>query len=407
MKTFSKITTVLGGALLAAGCGTTDVVGAQANVTAAADAPIKLSALNTGIDLAKQDRLVGYYSGCEGFAELGEWSIAFGDGAKGKASPLKLTKGDTGCTLTVTGFYHAERTFSSTNTAGTPVANAKQYKLFRADDPDQLAALLVATNSTSNPWNPANAAVGRLVDSMGAVDTTAPESTMVNVGAYNVDGSDSIITGPLNFKNNFRIETITGTPGSITNSSATASFIGYASMVGSATSTVKAPAYVSGTIDATIYTNSNDVIITSDKFFRFNKGADVDTGGTEYTYALPGYKLLHADASTVVTDASYAALNDGEKYNMLRIAFDNLSGNQGLFPLNPSASALTIAASTLFPIGQTLAVALAQDLTDPMNPIFTNDDLSGRRNVVMISRRDPRSGVRSYQAIYLRLNLLN
>ena len=408
MKNFSKLTTILGGALLTVGCGSTvETVGAEAVVTAAPDAPIKLSALNPGtIDATKRDRLTGYYSGCEGFNELAEWSIEFGSGAKGAASPLKLTKGDTGCTLTATGFWHANRTGAdSTNPDGLPAADAKLYKFYRADDPEQLSSILVATNSVSNPWNSANAVVARLVDGMGAPDASeTAESTMVNVGAYNIDSSGAVSTGSLQFKSNFRIETITGTAGSLNNASGNASFIGYASMVGSPTSQVKSPAYTQGTIDATIYTNSKDDVITSDKFFRFNRNADQETGGTEYTYSLPGYALEHVDG-TPVTDASFAALAPGQKYDLLRLAFDNLSGNQGQLPLNPSASALTIPSSTLYPIGTDLTVDFSGDFTDPMAPVFDNADVSQRRTVVMISRRDPRSGVRSYQAIYVRLVL--
>jgi hypothetical protein len=227
---------------------------------------------------------------------------------------------------------------------------------------------------------------------------------MVNVGAYNIDSSGAIKTGSLQFKDNFRIETITGTAGSLNNASGNASFIGYASMVGSPTAQVKAPAYVQGTIDATIFTNSKDEIITSDKFFRFNRATDQETGGTEYTYSLPGYKLEHVDG-TAVSDDSFTALSAGQKYDLLRLAFDNLSGNQGQFPLNPSASALTIASSTLYPIGTDLTVPYTGDFTDPMAPVFDNADLSPRRTVVMLSRRDPKSGVRSYQAIYVRLVL--
>jgi hypothetical protein len=383
MKNFSKLAMIFGGTALLVGCGQTELVSGQADAVATSNSAISFNT-NTA---QETDKLVGYYSGCQGPEEGAPWEIMFGDGAG--ATSFKITKGDANCQLWATGVIAQDQK----NGAGVKDTNdapvVSQYGFYSPTDTSSPSPILIKTNTIANPWTAANVALARkLVDDNGTlklVQTADQASTMMNVGAVNVDGATEV-TGPLRFDFNFKIRTIAGSAADLSNSSRLAKFIGYSSLSGLTSENYAAPNYVQGVTDAEIRTDGLDRVILSDKYFRFAKAAASPVAGNEYTFGQPG-DFIKDNANVRVTKDTFLALTDLQRYDVLRKAYETAAGNYGVQSLNPSATTIAIPSATLYPIGTNLGA------TSPEN----------RDNVIFISRKDALSGVRSFQAILLTL----
>jgi len=379
MKNLGKIAMIFGGTALLVGCGQTEFVSGGADAIATSNSAISFNTNNT----QTTDKLLGYYSGCQAHEEGEAFEILFGDGSSGG---FRVTKGDANCQLWATGVIAQDQLNGVGVVDGSNAAVISTYGFYSTTDVTSPSPINIKTNTLANPWIPANVALARkVVDDNGTLKiapTANQASTMMNVGATNMDGATEV-TGPLRFDFNFKIRTIAGSAADLNSTSRLAKFIGYSSLSGLTSENWAAPNYAAGASDAEIRTDGLDRIIVSDKYFRFTKGT---VPGHEYSFGQPG-DVVKDNANNVLTKDSFLLLSDLQRYDVLRRAYETAAGNYGVQALNPSATTIAIPSASLFPVGTNLGDAAAEN----------------RGNVLFIAAKDARSGVRSYQAILLNL----
>jgi hypothetical protein len=382
MKNLSKIAMIFGSTALLVGCGQTEFVSGSADAVATSNSAISF---NTN-DTQTTDKLLGYYSGCQAHDEGEAFTILFGVADSGV---FRVTKGDANCQLWATGVIAQDQLngVGVVDTSNAPVLS--QYGFYSPTDTSSPAPINIKTNTLANPWVPANVALARkIIDDNGTLKiapTANQASTMMNVGATNMDGATEV-TGTLRFDFNFKIRTIAGSAADLQSTSRLAKFIGYSSLSGLTSENWAAPNYVAGVTDAEIRTDGLDRIIVSDKYFRFAKPATNAVAGNEYTFGQPG-DVIKDNANNVLDKNSFLQLTDLQRYDVLRKAYESAAGTYGVQALNPSATTIAIPSAQLYPIGTNLSDAAQEN----------------RNNLLYIAAKDARSGVRSFQAILLNL----
>jgi len=389
MKNFTKIASTFGGlALLAAGCGQDGVVG----VTGVEDISTGKSAIVLQSSNNTTDAILGYYDGCQGHDPASAWSVLIGGYSSTTNSPLLVTKGDTGCSLWVTGIKAAERTGASVSTTAIST-----YLFYSPTDNSSPAPIALKTNTVANPFYAANVALARkadvtdplhpVVDESGATG----ESVMANVGAINMTGfSGGTTTGTLNFQNHFKIMLRTGSAADLGTTDTDASFIGYAAVTAAESDSWLAPNYTATKAghNAVFKTDGQNHLIVADGYFKFNKSS---ISGTEFAVGTPGAVLT--DGTNGLSQADFAALSDTRKFEVIMKNYNQWASYSGPTTINQSATTVSIPASTLYPLDTNLSA-----------PTMGNADL--KDNVVIFQRKDAASGVTSYQAFLIHLNLI-